>query len=81
MYNNTTFPPNNGAVFTITKIIKAVMSSVAEAELVALLIKCKEAIPEIQALEEMGHKQLPTHMQTDNMTEHGVVTNNIYRKG
>jgi hypothetical protein len=28
-------------------------------------------------LEEMGHKQLPTSIQTDNSTAHGVVTNNI----
>ena len=43
--NNTTFPPKNGAVFTIYKIIKAVMSSAAEAEIGALFINCKEAIP------------------------------------
>ena len=48
--NSTAFPPNNGAVFTISKIIKAVISSAAEAELVALFINYKEAKPERQAL-------------------------------
>ena len=80
MSNNTTFPPNNGAVFTIYKIIKAVMSSSEEAELGAMFIKCKESIPARQALEEMGHKQPPTPMQTDNTTAHGVVNNNISSK-
>ena len=46
MSNSTTFPPNNGAVFTIAKIIKAIMSLEAEAELGELYIKCKESIPE-----------------------------------
>ena len=49
--NNTTFPPNNGAVFTIAKIIKAVVSSAAEAELGSLFINCKVSIPERQSLE------------------------------
>ena len=45
MSNNTEFPPNNGAVLNIAKIIKAVMSSASYAELVALFINCKEYIP------------------------------------
>jgi hypothetical protein len=28
-------------------------------------------------LKEMGHKQPPTPIQTDNSTAHGVITNNI----
>ena len=51
MSNNTAFPPNNQAVFTIYKIINAVMSSAAEAELGSLLINYKESIPSRQALE------------------------------
>ena len=38
MSNNTTFPPKNDAVFNISKIIKAVMSSAAEAELGSMFI-------------------------------------------
>ena len=55
------------------------MSSSAEAELGSLFINFKEDIPARQALEEMGHKQPPTPMQTDNTTAHGVVTKNIAR--
>ena len=76
----TALPTNNGAVFTIYKIIKAVMSSAAEAELGALFINSKEAIPERQPLEEMGHRQPQTPTKTDNTTAHGVVTNNIASK-
>jgi hypothetical protein len=74
---NAKDPPNNGAVLNISKILKAVMSSAAEAELGALYINAREAIPMRHLLEEMGHKQPPTPIQTDNSTAHGVVTNNI----
>ena len=74
------FPPNNGAVLNISAIIKAVMSSAAEAELVALFFNAKAAVPIRITLEEMGHKQPRTSMQTDNSTAHGVVTNKIQPK-
>jgi len=53
------------------------MSSAAEAELGALYIKAKEAVPLRHLLTEMGHNQPPTPIQTDNSTAFGVVTNNI----
>ena len=56
------------------------MSSAVEAELGALFINCREAIPERHALKEIGHEQPPTPMQTDNTTTHGVITNNIASK-
>jgi len=70
-------PPDNGAILNISKILKAVMSSAAEAELGALYINAREAIPMRQLLEEMGHKQPAAPIQTDNSTALGVVTNNI----
>ena len=63
-----------------SKIIKAVMSSAAEAELGAIFINCKEAIPARQELEEMGHKHTPKSMQSDNTTAQGVFTNRISSK-
>ena len=66
MSNNMAFPPNNGAVLTISKIIKAVISSAAEAELGALFINSKESIPARQSLEEMWNTQPLTSIQTDN---------------
>jgi hypothetical protein len=70
-------PLNNGAILNISKILKAIMSSAAKAKLDTLYINVHEAIPMRQLLEEMGHKQPPTPIQTDNSTAHGVVTNNI----
>ena len=65
---------NNGAVLNIAHIIKHVMSSATEAELAALYIIAREAVYLQIILEEMGHKQPPTPLQTDNaMAE--VVTN------
>jgi hypothetical protein len=80
MSNNNAIPSNNGAILTISQIIKAVMSSTAEAKIGALYINCKEAIPARHALEFLGHKQPPTPMQTDNTTALGVVNNNIMKK-
>jgi hypothetical protein len=45
MSNNDTIPSNNGAILMISQIIKAVMSSAVEAEIGALYVNCREAIP------------------------------------
>jgi hypothetical protein len=50
-------PINNGAVLNISQIIKAVMSSAAEAELGALFINAKTAVSMQQTLKELGHPQ------------------------
>ncbi len=57
---NSENPSNNGAVHTVSKILKAVMSSAAKAELGALYINSREALPMRQLLKEMGHKQPKT---------------------
>ena len=77
MSDNASIPSNNGAVVTISQIIKAVMSSAAESDLGSLFIDCRESIPARQALEIMGHRQPPTPIHTDNTTALGLVTNNI----
>ena len=77
MSSDTKDPANNGAVLNIAQLIKAVMSSAAEAELGALYINAREAVPLRQLLEQMGHPQPPTPVQTDNSTALGVVTSNI----
>ena len=59
-------PSDNGTVHTVAKIIKAVMSSAAEAELGGLFINAKTAVPIRNILEELGHKQSPMPNQTDN---------------
>ena len=61
-------PTNNGAVLNITQIIKSVMTSVAGDELGALFMNIGEAVPQLMTLEEMGHPNPPTPMQTDKST-------------
>jgi hypothetical protein len=78
--SNKADPIDNGAVLNIAALIKAVMSSAVEAELGALYINAREAVPQCCTLEEMGHKQPPTPMQTNNTTAVGVVNNNIQPK-
>lgn len=73
-------PANNGAILSIAQIIKAVMTSAAEAELGALYINAREAVYIRQILEGMGHKQPPTPIQIDNSTAVGIVNNNILPK-
>ena len=53
-------PRDNGPVHTVAKIIKAVMSLAAEAELGGLFINAKMAVPICTTLEDLGHKQPPT---------------------
>ena len=53
------------------------MSSAAKAELGALYINARKAIPMHQLLKEMCHKQPKTPIQTNNSTALGVVNNNI----
>ena len=77
MSSDVANPRNNGAVLNIAQLIKAVMSSAAEAELGALYINAREAVPMRQLLTEMGHAQPSTPIQTDNSTACGVVNNNI----
>jgi hypothetical protein len=78
--NDDEFPPNNGAILTIATIIKAVMSSAAEAELGALYINAKEAAYIRQILIKMGHPQPKTPIQTDNLMAEGVINNKIQPK-
>jgi len=78
--SNVQNPPNNGAVLTIAQIIDAVMSSAAEAELGALFINAKEAVHLRRILEEMGHPQPRTPVQTDNSTAEGVINSRVRPK-
>jgi hypothetical protein len=77
MSSNTKDPANNGAVLNIAQLIKAVISSAAEAKLGALYINARKAVLQCQLLEKMGHPQPPTPIQTDNSTALRVVNSNI----
>jgi hypothetical protein len=80
MSANDNIPTNNGAVLNISQIIRAVMSSAAEAKLGALFINAKTAILMRHTLEEMGHPQPRTPIQTDNKTANDLLTNKIMPK-
>ncbi len=80
MSEDSQTPTNNGAVLTISLIICAVISSAAEAELGALYINSREAVPMQMNLQEMGHKQPKTPIHIDNNTAFGVIANSIQPK-
>ena len=77
---NTQFPPNNGAIHNVAEIIKAVMSSAAEAKLGLLYINTRKAVEIRNILHELGHKQPPTPMQTDNSTAEGIINARVQPK-
>ena len=78
--SDTPIPPNNGAVLNIAHIIKHVVSSAAEAELAGLYIMAREAVYIRIILEEMGHKQPPTSLQTNNSMAEVVINGKVQSK-
>jgi hypothetical protein len=64
----------------ISKVLKQVMSSAAEAEIGAVFINAKEGAVLRTTLEELGHKQPPTPMETDNTTATGYSYGTIKQK-
>jgi hypothetical protein len=70
----------NGAILIISKVLKHVMSSAAEAEIGALFINAKEGPVLRTTLEELVHKQRPPPMQNDNTTATGYGNGTIKQK-
>jgi hypothetical protein len=58
----------NGVILIISKVLKHVMPSAAEAVIGAVFINAKEGAFLRTTLEELGHKQPPTPMETDNIS-------------
>jgi hypothetical protein len=73
-------PPNNGAILTLSTMVKAVVSSAAKAELGALYLNAKEAAYLCQVLAEMNHPQPQTPIQTNNSMAEGVCNHKIQLK-
>jgi hypothetical protein len=67
----------NSAILIISKVLKHVMSSAAEAEIGAFFINAKEGAFLTTTLEELGHNQPPTPMETDNTTATGYSNGTI----
>ena len=70
---NTTIPANNGAILNIAHIIKHVMKSSTEEEFSVLYIMAREAVYILVILEELGHTQPPTPLQTYNSMADSVI--------
>jgi hypothetical protein len=73
-------PPSNGAISILCQIMREVLSSAAEAELASLFHNGKEACPIQIILEELGHPQPPTPLQTDNSTASGISNDTVKQK-
>jgi hypothetical protein len=72
---------NNGAILTLSTIIKHVMSSASKAKLAMLYYGCKLAAPLQMTLEELGHFQpTPTPVTTNNITAQGLTMGTITPK-
>eukprot|EP00957_Ditylum_brightwellii_P055140 4179128-Ditylum_brightwellii.AAC.1 len=71
---------NNGAILTLSTIIRHVVASASEAELAALFYNAREAVPMRVALEEMGRKQPATTIVTDNNTAHDLTQGTMIAK-
>ncbi len=78
--SNTTVPPNNGAILNIAHIIKNLMSSATEEELAGLYIMAREAIYIRIILEELGHAQPPTPLQTNNEMADDIINGKVQPK-
>jgi hypothetical protein len=73
-------PPMNGAIIVPCKVMREVLSSAYEAELAALFYNGKEGAPICITLKELGHKQPPTPMVTDNSTASGIAKESVKQK-
>ncbi len=71
---------NNGAIYNKASIIKLVMSSAAEAEIVGSHINARKGVEICNILKEMGHMQPPTPVQTDNSKADGIVNLRVQPK-
>ena len=70
----------NGTLYIMCRILKFVVASVAEAELGALFLNCKEGIIMRLTLQEMGHPQPSTPIHRDNMTATGIENETIKKQ-
>jgi hypothetical protein len=73
-------PPNNGAVLTVSNIMKNVMAAASEAELGGVFFNAREGDNIIVTLEEMDCPQPPFHIVTDNSTASGIANRTVKQK-
>ena len=73
-------PKLNVLIHCLFTLIKAVMSSVAEAELGNLFLNATNVVYIRNTLHDMNHTQPPIPIKTDNTTVLGVITKTIKRR-
>ena len=73
-------PPTNGAIHVHSSIMTAVLSSAAEAEFGALFHNGKDAAMLRTTLEDMGHPQPATPIQTDNACACGISNDTVKQR-
>jgi hypothetical protein len=76
----TNQPKHNGAVHTVSSILKNVMSSATEAEFAGLFHNARDGASLRTTLIEMGHPQPPTPIQTDNSTAAGITNGTVRQR-
>ena len=67
----------NGPIYIISKVIKSVMTSAAEAEYRRLFINTQDTVPLIITLLELGHPQSVIPLKTDNSIAEGIMNQTI----
>jgi hypothetical protein len=80
LHDPPTPAPTNGAVHITSVIIKHVMSSAAEDELVALFYIAQDACSIRVTLEEVGHPEPLTAIQRDNKCAKGIANDTVNQR-
>jgi len=73
-------PPDNGPVHVLCQIMRQVVASATKAELGALFLNAQTICPIHTALEELGHPQPATPLQTDNNTASRIINDTVKQK-
>jgi hypothetical protein len=73
-------PPWNAPVLVNSSIIKAILSSAAEAELGALFYNAKDGCMLRNTLQDLGYPQGPTPIQADNACAVGLANDQVKQK-
>ena len=70
----------NGPIMVIVRILKMVAVSAAEVEVASLYHATQAIVPLRIIVEELGHKQPATPLQTDNNTASGIMNGTIRQR-
>jgi hypothetical protein len=73
-------PSANGPLHSTCHIMRNVLASATKAEIGGIFVNGQEATSLRVTLEELGHPQPPTPIQTDNSTAAGFINNTIKQK-